>query len=176
MAASTVTATMNRLRVMPRPPAKCSRAGDVDARRRYEWIRVSTLRRPDLNAVDLRIVCPADREVDGNRAGAVCSCVERLLRCCIFSPSRSKDVVIVEHLFVVDGDVEETLTRCGPVGLREVQIDDIRATWDETRDRIGRRSVSVGLIYRLRRRVGNEGCVDGRTGRSRRAAREVLIG
>src|SRR5271170_4638386 len=126
---------------MPSAPAKCSRVGDIQARLHYEWIRTltiwSTLRRADLNSVDLGVICRADDERDGDRAGIVGSRVERLLRSGVFTPCRSKDVVTVEHLFVVDVDVEETLARRGPVGFREVQIDNIRAARCEAWDRIG---------------------------------------
>ena len=115
-----------------------------------------TLRRPDLNPVDLRIICRARHERDGNRTGIVSGGEEGLLRRCIFRSSRSKDVVIIEHLFIVDVDAEEPFTRRGPVGFREVEIDDVRAARREAWNRIGHRSVSVGLIDSLRRGVGEQ--------------------
>src|SRR5580704_2442915 len=136
------------------------------ARRHHEWICASSqgcLRRPDLNAIDLRIICGARCKVDGDRTGAVGNGEEGLLCCGIFTPSRSKYVVIVKHLLVVDGDIEETCAGRGPVGFREVEIDNISTACRESWNRIGHRSVAVGLINRLRRRVGGEGRVDSGT-------------
>lgn len=112
-----------------------------------------------------RIIGTSRPQLNRNRPTCRIDIVEHLVRCYILAARGGKNIEVCQHLISIDGRVENSLTRRGPIDLSEFQSHLIHARRN-VQDITNRVPITIGLIEGLvgGARKGSRDCVARRSG------------